>query len=351
MPREIDGAPITSRIANIQDERYVGPDGKPFPGMAPARDLTLTPRTPFARHTFVGANLFVLEMFRQFGEQLGLPASDPNYDTRTFSFVPKFELSTRATTAQVQSASARLRVLGAARHLRGLDVSVQVENLTGHKFPSGVGFRRAFIEFAALDAAGQSVWSSGATNARGEIVDSAGNVLTTEFSTSGWQPHHTVIESDTAVQIYETRSKDTAGRLTTSFLSLDTNVKDNRLTPKGWTQAGPYATWTAPVAVSERSSPGYFNGQGSDTVRYRVPAHLAHKVARVRVRLYYQSIPPYYLRDRFEVGGNGPATQTLKALVENVNYQGTAAEGWRLMVGQVDVAVPTAPTAARRAGP
>lgn len=340
MPREIAGKAITSRIANIEDDTYVGADGKPFPNTAAPEDITLTPRSPFARHTFVGANLFVLEMFRQFGQQLGLPKSDPNYDTKTFSFVPKFELSTDATTMQVQSASARLSILKQVRSATGLDVSVQVENLTGHKFPSGVGFRRAFIEFVALGADGKTVWSSGGTNAQGEIVDRAGNVLATEFSKTQWQPHQTVIESDTAVQIYETRSKDTAGLLTTSFLSLANAVKDNRLTPRGWSGQGPYASWTAPIAVDAATSPGYFNGNGSDTVIYRVPAALAAEVARVRATLYYQSIPPYYLRDRFEVGGNGAATATLKALVANVRYEQTPAAGWKLMVGQVDAIAP-----------
>jgi hypothetical protein len=340
MPRDIAGKAITSRIANIEDDTYVGADGKPFPNTAPAKDIALTPRSPFARHTLVGANLFVLEMFRQFGAQLGLPTSDPNYDSNTFSFVPKFVLSTNETTKQVQSATARLSILKQARNANGLEVSVQVENLTGHKFPSGVGFRRAFIEFVALGADGRVLWSSGATNPQGEIVDGAGKVLATEFSKTQWQPHQSVIDSDTAVQIYETRSRDTAGLLTTSFLSLANDVKDNRLTPRGWSGQGPYASWTTPIAVDAALSPGYFNGNGSDALVYRVPAGVAARVARVRATLYYQSIPPYYLRDRFEVGGNGPATSTLKVLVTNVHYEQTPAAGWKLMVGQVDAIAP-----------
>jgi hypothetical protein len=168
----------------------------------------------------------------------------------------------------------------------------------------------------------------------------AGNVLATEFSKIQWQPHQTVIESDTAVQIYETRSKDTAGLLTTSFLSLANDVKDNRLTPKGWSGQGPYASRTTPIAVDAVASPGYFDGSGSDTLIYRVPAGVAAKVARVRATLYYQSIPPYYLRDRFEVGGKGPATATLNDLVAKVDYEQTPAAGWKLMVGQVDAIAP-----------
>lgn len=338
MPRHINGHPITSSIANIEDNTYVDAAGKIFPNTAPAKDITLTPRDAFGRHTFVGANIFVLEMFRQFGAQLGLSTSDPNYDTSTFKFVPKFDLSTNETNKQVKSASARVAILSQVRSGQGLDVKVQIENLTGHKFPSGVGFRRAFIEFAALDANGQTLWRSGGTNASGEIVNTAGRVLDTEFSKTQWQPHQRLITRDDAVQIYETRSKDPAGFLTTSFLALANDVKDNRLMPRGWQANGPYADWTRPIAVDATRSPGYFNGRGSDSVTYRVPANLAAKVARVRATLNYQSIPPYYLRDRFEIGGNGPSTTTLKALVSQVNYRNTPAEGWKIQVGQAEVA-------------
>ena len=340
MPRHINGHPITTAIANIEDNTYVDALGKIFPNTAPPMDITLTPRDAYGRHTFVGANFFVLEMFRQFGTQLGLPKGDPNYDTNTFRFVSKFDLVTKETNQQVKATSARVAIVRQVRSAQGLEVTLQIENLTGHKFPSGVGFRRAFVEFTALDANGQTLWRSGGSNAKGEIVNTGGNVLATEYSKTAWQPHHKLISRDDAVQIYETRSKDPAGLLTTSFLALASDVKDNRLMPRGWRPSGPYAEWTRPIAVAAPQNAGYYDGRGVDSVTYRVPTTLAGKVARVRATLNYQSIPPYYLKDRFEIGGNGPSTATLKALVSQVDYRNTPAEGWKIQVSRAEAATP-----------
>ena len=56
-----------------------------------------------------------------------------------------------------------------------LSARVTVDNKVGHKFPSGVGFRRAFIEFEVLDAKGKPLWASGRTNGAGVIVDDEGD--------------------------------------------------------------------------------------------------------------------------------------------------------------------------------
>ncbi len=100
---------------------------------------------------------------------------------------------------------------------------VTVTNKAGHRFPSGVGFRRAFIEFDVIDpatidrATGQPkiVWSSGATNDEGFIVDKDGNILETEYIGTSrnkkgpFQPHFYgtqtphIITSSKQVQIYE----------------------------------------------------------------------------------------------------------------------------------------------------
>ena len=52
-----------------------------------------------------------------------------------------------------------------------LSARVTVINRVGHKFPSGVGFRRAFVEFSVLDANNKVLWASGRTNGAGVIVD------------------------------------------------------------------------------------------------------------------------------------------------------------------------------------
>jgi hypothetical protein len=335
MPRTMNGQPITTKIANIEDNTYVDASGQPFPNTAPAADITMKPRSEFGRHTFVGANVFVLEMFKQYGAQLGLTQGDRNYDTTNFAYKPRLNLSTEETVKQVQSQTASIAVTAQRRTANGLDVDVEVINKTGHKFPSGVGFRRAFIEFTAMDANGKVIWSSGRSTDKGVLIDDAGQPLATEFSKTTWQPHWRVVMGSKYVQIYESRTKDLQGLLTTSFLALAKQVKDNRLMPGGWNATGPYASWTTPVAVPAATNPGYYNGAGSNLVTYRMPAAIAANVKSVRAVLNYQSIPPYYLKDRFDIGGNNPATAQLRALVSLVDYTNTPARGWKLPVATV----------------
>ena len=52
----------------------------------------------------------------------------------------------------------------------GLRAVVRVENLAGHNLPSGVGFRRLFIELSVLDRRGNVLWQSGRTDALGQLL-------------------------------------------------------------------------------------------------------------------------------------------------------------------------------------
>ena len=67
----------------------------------------------------------------------------------------------------------------------GADAQVKVTNLTGHRFPSGVAFRRAFIEFSVIERRNgrdDILWASGKTNADGVIVDGNGAPLRPNYS-------------------------------------------------------------------------------------------------------------------------------------------------------------------------
>ena len=337
------GAPLVTKIANIEDETYKNPDGKPFLNTAPLADITLEPRQPFSRHTFVGDNVFVMEMFRQFPQILGIRTSDRNLDYDDFNWIDSLKLTIREAALQAASATARLGIGRLVRAGDGaLEAPVSVRNLAGHKFPSGVGFRRAFIEFVAYDAMGGVVWSSGRSSDAGVLLDGKGKPLPTEFSDTVFEPHHEIVDSDSQAQIYEERIRDTSApgaKLTTSFLALADVVKDNRLMPKGWREDGPNADATMPVGVEEGANPGYYDGSGSDRIVYRVPAAVADGVASVKATLYSQTIPPYYLAERERVGGKRPATERLKDLAGWIKYQDTPAAGWKLPIASAERAV------------
>lgn len=85
---------------------------------------------------------------------------------------------------------------------------VTVENKAGHKFPSGVGFRRAFIRFEALDGDGTVLWASGRTNAAGQIIDETSAVIENETTTDPLriQPGDLLIEDEGDVYIFEERT-------------------------------------------------------------------------------------------------------------------------------------------------
>ena len=51
--------------------------------------------------------------------------------------------------------------------------------------------------------------------------------------------------------------------------------------------------------------------------------------------LYYQSIPPYYLKMRFEEAPDYPATKRLYYLASNLKTAGTHLENWKFKIVSV----------------
>ena len=337
MPAHLDGEPLAFPIANIQDAGY-----PPFDHVAPAAEIDLPVRAPYARHTLVGANLFVMSMFQQFPDVLGIDVDDENLSSNERP-LSSLLLAARESAALAQTRSARVTIAPVERVGATLEVTVTVENLAGHKLPSGVGFRRAFLELAVLDADGDVLWASGRTSPLGVIVDGNGAPLATELSTSDVQPHHAVITREDQAQIYETRHRDSRGGLTTSFLALADEVKDNRLLPRGWSPLGPSAEHTEPHAID--GDPRYLDGSGSDDVVYRVPIAAVSAAASVRATLYYQAIPPYYLADRFRTAG-GPETQRLHFIGSRLAVEASAIENWKLRLAVAEAPVGAADTTA-----
>ncbi|HZI18638.1 MAG TPA: cytochrome P460 family protein [Pyrinomonadaceae bacterium] len=353
---------VQGQIAAIQDEAYPAVANR-----APLEQTRVRWRQKgFARHELQGLNVFLVEMFRQFMDDyevggvkylanpiLGVRSNDYMSGEATLNLsnaVDNFVQAAREETATV--GVSRPTVSGGR-----LTADVTVRNLTGHRLPSGVGFRRLFVEFVVVDTSGggeKVVWASGRTNDLGVIVDEQGRPLPTEFfeerAACGGQcsqPHFyapsgsargVAITRQDQVQIYEELTKDSDGKFTTSFIRRDDEFKDNRLLPAGWTKQGPdpslsgrYLESTWPKGDAEHD-PRYSDGSGSSVVRYEaaLPAGVDPKNLQVRATLYYQSIPPYYLADRFRNAPDGPATRRLYFLTSNLNTKGTPIEGWKL---------------------
>jgi hypothetical protein len=247
--------------------------------------------------------------------------------------------------------------LEAVRRVAGeLQARVRVRNRTGHYLPSGVSFRRMFLELLVLDAAGEVLWASGRTNELGFLLDGVTDrVLPSEqparFPDAPVQRHHQTITSGDQVQIYEELLRDSDGARTTSFLRGMHTIKDNRIRPVGFDPAffarssSRFIRALATLHGAEAEDPDYVEPRrtGSDVVDYRIalgPAVLA-RADRVQATLYYQSIPPSYLQQRFADAAAGPGhTDDIRRLYYMTSHLNVAAvrdddgepvlEGWKL---------------------
>lgn len=332
MQTKFQDRPLVFRVANIEDNNYPFTDNR-----AADKDITVRVRDQYSRHTLIGINQFGTMMFQQFPEILGIRTADYMYAEGVLGLATAQDSSTDLA----RSGTAKVSVTSLTRSDKFLEANVEVENLAGHGLPSGVGFRRAFLTFEALDEKGNVVWASGQTNSTGAIVRGTGNeVLPTEFfydpatRKQVFQPHFEVIDDEREAQIYEEVIADTAGKITTSFVGLDRVLKNNRLLPKGWRPDGPFGEFTGPHGDAERDA-DYINkagASGTDRIVYRVPLDDQTRGAvSVRVSLNYQAIPPFYLSQRFAIG-KGAETQRLAYLTSHLTLTGSPAENWKLML-------------------
>jgi hypothetical protein len=359
---------IQQPIATIEDDQYPAVEHR-----LPDDKIQVRFRDKgFVRHQLQGLNLPLLEMFSQlmqesksgekifpYNEVLGVRQND--YMLTVNADLPN---AIDAFVEQAQNTTADIAIAPVSSDKDKLIANVTVTNKTGHRFPSGVGFRRAFIEFQAIDdRTGKTVWASGRTNELGIIVDENGKPLPSEFfeprtgeladTRQVYQPHyydqagHTITRQD-QVQVFEELMLDDDGNFTTSFIRRDTAIKDNRLLPLGWTEQGPdpslsgeFLKATHPHGTGDDKH--YKDGSGTSVVTYEVPlAGLDPAALTLTATIYYQSIPPYYLKMRFEQAPDYPATKRLYYLASNLNTVGTPMENWKFQVVSTRVPATTA---------
>jgi hypothetical protein len=342
MPANYRGADLAFKIANIEDNTFPRvPETGPSTRLPDAM-LTMPERTPYGRHQLNGINLFVLEMFAQFRKDLGLFKVDPNLPSSIRDQISSQKTAIAEGVLQAQTATAKVTITSLSTDMTTLTANVNVENLAGHKFPTGVSFRRAFVNFQVLDATGNVLWASGNTNKDGVIVDNSGAPLKTEFFSSTqqkFQPHfwtNSPITSDKQVQIYEELVIDPQGHLTTSFLSADHAVKDNRIEADGRTVGGPFDEFIVPVGTGD--DPSYQGTCGCSMLTYAIPlAQIPGAPAAVQATIYYQSIPPYYLRQRSQQGRSRDTARLIQFVsgLNLNNYPEIAS--WKLAIANSGV--------------
>ncbi|WP_299614611.1 hypothetical protein [uncultured Tateyamaria sp.] len=335
---------LTTQIATIQDTNL--PE---VPNALPQDEIDVPFRDDYKRHNFVGLNAFMVEMLSQFDEEMGLGPKDPmTYATNG----AELSIETMALQARDETADVVIESLTEANGT--LEVVVSVDNKTGHRLPSGVGFRRAFLEVNVTDASGASVWCSGCTNGAGVIIGPDMQPLPTEFldvvpegaTEALYQPHYDVIDDQTQVQIYEELTQNAKKEFTTSFVHRVYHPKDNRLLPWGAAEPGTpefverfgdsavtaaFMKATMPEGRAEHDA-GVKAGKDELTYQINLPPDVDPASVTVSATLYSQAIPPYYLKQRFETAPNGPATQRLYYLASRLQTEGTLIENWKLKI-------------------
>jgi hypothetical protein len=330
MPTHFRGARLEFKIASSESNDQFPPTTHRLPD----DEIELTRRTRYSRHALHGLNVFLNQLVQQFPLLVGIQqidfmseqASSIDPPAPPFSSAYPMQLPLLTGFASMidmaQQETATVALSDVRRASGELQATVTVRNLTGHYLPTGVGFRRMFLELLVVDAGGDVLWASGRTNELGVILDGVTDeVLPSEqplrFPTAPVQPHYQTIVSGDQVQVYQELIRDSDGMPTTSFLRRAETIKDNRVRPKGYDprffarSSSPYIQELAVLHGAEAEDPDYFDPRltGADEIEYRIaldPDALA-RADRVAATLYYQSIPPFYLQERFADASAGPA--------------------------------------------
>ena len=234
-------------------------------------------RSPYAKHNFVGGNVYMLNVLKNFGGELGVQAGPEHFDA-----------TTARTLTQLQSQTAALAItdLLIADKLLSFDITTNI--LTGHKFPTGYPSRRAWLHVTVKDANEQIVFESGSVSSNGAI---SGNDNDTSALT--FEPHYDEITSPEQVQIYEAIMQDVYGNVTTMLLSASAYSKDNRLLPAGFDKMAV----TTDIATKGIALNDDDFSSGVDTVTYRVDTGNTTGPFSVEVELLYQSIAFRWAQD------------------------------------------------------
>ena len=229
-----------------------------------------TARSPYAKHSFVGGNVYMLQALKNFGGELGVQAGPEHFDA-----------TIARTLTQVQTQTAALTVLNPVLTGATLDFDVLVDVLTGHKFPTSYPSRRAWLHVTVKEPNGQIIFESGGVGQDGAISGNDNDVDPLAF-----EPHYDEITSPEQVQIYEPTMYDVYGNVTTELLLAASYVKDNRLLPVGFDK-GSVPDDIAPQGAA-RLDDDFVSG--TDTVTYRVDTGDAIGPFTIDVELLYQSI-------------------------------------------------------------
>ena len=232
-----------------------------------------THRSPFWKETFVGGNTFILKMLRDYPDTLQVTAETSHFDT-TLAFAER----------NLKDLSLNL-YMEAEQIDDSLTVSVTLQNITGHKLPTGIPLRRMWIHLTATDENNNKIFESGSWDGEGRISG-----MDIPF-----ERHHNVINRDDEVQVYEAVPIDINGNVTYTLLRASTFIKDNRIPPLGFKSS--HSSYDTTAVYGNAVNDPDFNkangneGTGTDVVKYRIPVNEISEM-NIAAEVCYQTLKP-----------------------------------------------------------
>lgn len=238
----------------------------------------ILPRSPYGKHHLVGGNAFMLKIFKNNPDTLGVLAEPVQFDT-----------TIALTEQQLRYKTLDIELLETNRTSDTAFYDLKLTNLAGHKFPAGYPSRRAFVQFVVLNNEFDTIFASG-------VLDDDFEVIGHDAS---YEPHHNYISAEDQVQIYEMVMGNINGDFTTVLTQAVDQLKDNRIAPTGFSAT--HNAWDTVKIVGNALADPDFNwdgsteGTGADIVHYHVPINGYTDDIIVHARVYYQAIPPRWV--------------------------------------------------------
>lgn len=240
--------------------------------------------SPFRKHTFVGGNIEILNLFRNYGEEMELTSSSE-----------QLESTINLTRQQLENQTATISITNIQRVANFLNVDIAIKNLSGHKFPTGYPSRRAWIHFTIQSADGSIIFESGNFDKDGKIIENDNDQTPTSF-----EPHYQIIENASQVQIYESIIHNTEKQVTTKLLRGNGYLKDNRILPKGFSKEEVQSDIA--VLGNAFNDPDFIGGE--DQVFYRIDLAEFTGPITITAEIYYQSISYRWIQNLQQFNAN-----------------------------------------------
>lgn len=242
----------------------------------------LSGKSPFGKHHLVGGNSFMLKLMKNNAGILNLMANATQYD----SVIARTDRLLRYETLD-------MTLNETARTPDTVFYDLTLNNKAGHKFPSGYPSRRAYVEFVVMDDNGDTLFKTGMLDANSELIN----------QNAGYEPHYNTINSELQVQIYEMVMGDVNSNVTTVLERAAFPLKDNRLTPKGFTTTH-NAYDTCVITGNVLSDPdfnlnGVTEGTGADIIHFHIPLSGYTGDLNITARVFYQSSPRRWMQEMF----------------------------------------------------